>query len=483
MSRCFPFPPPGYEKKIRTDEADSLLKEKQKKEKKHKKEKKDKEKKEGKEKRDKETSKDKHKERKEKKEKHRDRKDKDRDKEKSRTSEGKRTAGVLPNTGDREKLVTNTLQNNGNGETKFIQDLARRIRDEEEATDSQSVGKLSFPCGATETKISCPIPQNKHRKDDEKRINTHKNVAMEKRSENAVLRVSSCTDQKGTEVMIKPVEVKDQSNETEPQEKNHRRESVTKSDKPLYSEGLKKSEPKYTTHRSSQEKKEEKTDVLDKAGHDKLKYVEGGPRLKERDVDSRSLRVQDLSRASFKNLTAEEILGKRKDLETNGLLYENGSRPNKIQRPVASPISSVKNGRKLGACPSPPKPVSELQGTVCNPEVKEHKINGYIGFQESKSRPTIPSVKVKEGSEASAKKRPHSDLKYLDQILNVPKREELYEIDDGEQEWLFGQSGVKLLKKQRADSTTSLDETLQVWNQALRIEYADVVALPYVVPF
>lgn len=26
MSRCFPFPPPGYEKKIRADEADPLIK-------------------------------------------------------------------------------------------------------------------------------------------------------------------------------------------------------------------------------------------------------------------------------------------------------------------------------------------------------------------------------------------------------------------------------------------------------------------------
>ena len=26
MSRCFPFPPPGYEKKISTDEAHSLIK-------------------------------------------------------------------------------------------------------------------------------------------------------------------------------------------------------------------------------------------------------------------------------------------------------------------------------------------------------------------------------------------------------------------------------------------------------------------------
>ncbi|OAP06931.1 hypothetical protein AXX17_AT3G07230 [Arabidopsis thaliana] len=26
MSRCFPFPPPGYEKKIRTEASDSLIK-------------------------------------------------------------------------------------------------------------------------------------------------------------------------------------------------------------------------------------------------------------------------------------------------------------------------------------------------------------------------------------------------------------------------------------------------------------------------
>ncbi|KAL0675820.1 hypothetical protein Bca4012_003801 [Brassica carinata] len=445
MSRCFPFPPPGYEKKISTDEANPLIKEKQKKEKKHKK---DKEKK-----KDKETSKDKHKERKERKEKHKDKKDKDRDKEKSSTSEDKKAVvGVLPNTKDREQLVTN----NGNGESKFIQDLARRIRDEE-ATDSQSVGKISFPNGVTENK---PMSQNNHRKVDEKRSYT-----MAKRSENAVLRVPSSTDQKGSDVMVKPSEKKDH-------EKNHRRESVTKSDLPSDSERIKKNEPKYTTHRSSQEEKKQ-------IGHDKPKYVEGGPRLKERDLD---FRVHDLSKASVKNLTAGGVPGKRKDHETNGFLYENGSRQNKIQRPAASPITSVENGRKLGGCQTLPKPVTELQGTVCsNPLVKEeHRVNGFIDSQEPKDRPK----KVKENGEASAKKRSHPDLKYLDQILNVPQREELCEVGENEeQEWLFGQSGVKLLKKPRIDSSTSLDEGLQVWNQALRLESADTVALPYVVPF
>ncbi|XP_022558422.1 glutamic acid-rich protein-like [Brassica napus] len=396
MSRCFPFPPPGYEKKkkIRTEEADSLIKEKQKKEKKHKKEKKDIE-----------TSKDRYKEGKERKEKHSDRKD--------REKRDKNAVGVLPN----------TVQNNGNEEVKFVQDLARRIsNEEEEARESQSVGKSSFPCGVRE------------------------NFAMDKRSENVVGRVSSWRDPKGTEIMVQPVGKK------ELQELNHLKESVTKGDnKSLDSEEIKKSEPKYTTHSSSQENTEHKH-----------KYVEGGSMLKERDVDNRNI-------------------GKRKDHERNGFLYENGSRLNKIHRPVASPVSSVENGRNLGAYQTPPKLVTELQETVCNPEVNEHRVNGFIDSQEHKS---LSSVEVKENGEASAKKRPHSDLKYLDQILSVPKREELHEFDGNEeQEWLFGQSGVSLSKRPKTDSTTSLDETLQVWSQALRIESTDTVALPYVVPF
>ncbi|XP_039687520.1 myb-like protein X isoform X11 [Medicago truncatula] len=81
MSRCFPFPPPGYEKKSRTDDVD-LLKKERRKEKKHKKEKKDKEKKESKENGEKEGRDGKHKDKKDKKEKSREKKkDKDKDKD------------------------------------------------------------------------------------------------------------------------------------------------------------------------------------------------------------------------------------------------------------------------------------------------------------------------------------------------------------------------------------------------------------------
>lgn len=144
----------------------------------------------------------------------------------------------------------------------------------------------------------------------------------------------------------------------------------------------------------------------------------------------------------------------------------------------------MENGRKLEACQTPLKPVTELQEAMRNPEAKEQRVNGFIKSQDPKSHPKITSVKAKENGEASAKKRPHSDLKYLDQILNVPEKEELHEVDESEeQEWLFGQTGVKLSKKPKTDSTSSLDESLQVWNKALSIDSADIVALPYVVPF
>ncbi|XP_023642138.1 myb-like protein X isoform X2 [Capsella rubella] len=321
MSRCFPFPPPGYEKKIRTDEADPLVKDKYK-EKKHKK---DKEKKEGKEKKSKDRSKDKQKERKEKKDKHKDRKDKEKDKEKSKPLEDKK-AEVLTNSGHREKLVTNTVQNNSNGESKYVQDLARRIRYDEEATGSQSAQKIDYShpknSGITGQAFeNSPIEETSHRVDDDKRINTTKNFAAAKSSKNATSRVYFGADQKRTEVMSKPMENKDQVRQTESAEKSHRKQNVTKSDKPRDQEGVKKNDAKDKDR--IKEKKEENIESINKTRQEKPKII-GGSRLEEREKDYQDIRNSkppDLSRASVKNVITEGNLGKRKDHETNGFLY------------------------------------------------------------------------------------------------------------------------------------------------------------------
>ncbi|KAK7400079.1 hypothetical protein VNO78_11279 [Psophocarpus tetragonolobus] len=179
MSRCFPFPPPGYGKKARTDEVD-LLKKERLKEKKHKKDKKEKEKRESREKREKEGRDGKHKEKKDKKEKHREKKkdrdkdkNKDRDKSKTSTSDDKgfprQVEGLnadklhqkeIKQDDKKGILFDNRLTkqytgNNGekareknhlaeeNRDSKFLLELDRRIRDDDGGVNNQLVHKFT----------------------------------------------------------------------------------------------------------------------------------------------------------------------------------------------------------------------------------------------------------------------------------------------------------------------------------------------------
>ncbi|GAB4841461.1 hypothetical protein Ancab_022177 [Ancistrocladus abbreviatus] len=135
MSRCFPFPPPGYAKKLSIDDIDLLAKEKRK-EKKEKKHKKDKDKnKGGKEKKDKERSKDKHRDKKQKREKHKDKK-RDKNHKKCRNPDEGRAEGQSECSN-----VENTVQTDQFEDTSVVQELGRRIRDEDCATGSQSFEK------------------------------------------------------------------------------------------------------------------------------------------------------------------------------------------------------------------------------------------------------------------------------------------------------------------------------------------------------
>ncbi|KAL4310422.1 hypothetical protein GQ457_01G033590 [Hibiscus cannabinus] len=156
MSRCFPFPPPGYEKKARTDDEDVLIKDKEQdfqekekekeKEKSHKerkdrdrdkdKDKEKKEKREKKEKKAKDRSDGKHKDKKDKKEKHKDRdkrKEKGRDKEKDRSnnSEEKKFPG-LPDGQNGEKISDEKKlpgKSEGYSGEKFIENEKGRDKD------------------------------------------------------------------------------------------------------------------------------------------------------------------------------------------------------------------------------------------------------------------------------------------------------------------------------------------------------------------
>lgn len=128
----------------------------------------------------------------------------------------------------------------------------------------------------------------------------------------------------------------------------------------------------------------------------------------------------------------------------------------------------------------------EREGTASKHDVdiKEHKINGFGEPERPSGFSTRPSssssVRVNEKSEASVKP-PHPDSKYLSQILCIPHMVEEWS-DNHEQEWLFNSNCVES-KNPKVASSTGFEGTPEVWAEALHIESADMLALPYVVPY
>ncbi|URE45657.1 hypothetical protein MUK42_36337 [Musa troglodytarum] len=141
MSRCFPFPPPGYEKK--TSDHIDLLAEEKRKEKKHKKEKKDKEKKEGKERKDADRSKDKHKEKKDRKEKHKDKKRKNKSKDKSSILYDR--ADIQTESPHGDMLGECSWKTEETKPSKFAEKLERKIEDEEKKAANRKAENFSGP--------------------------------------------------------------------------------------------------------------------------------------------------------------------------------------------------------------------------------------------------------------------------------------------------------------------------------------------------
>ena len=157
-------------------------------------------------------------------------------------------------------------------------------------------------------------------------------------------------------------------------------------------------------------------------------------------------------------------------------LTDNGVLPHKLPRPTIS-HTVLENGRKLEA-------IHERQGTAskCGVDIKERRINGLRGPERPgvfSTRPTSSSLQVNEKSEPSVKP-PHPDSKYLSQILCVPKMVERSGNDD--QEWLFNSNCLES-KNPKVESSSGSEGTHEVWAEALQIESADMLALPYVIPY
>ncbi|EEF31295.1 DNA binding protein, putative [Ricinus communis] len=496
MSRCFPFPPPGYEKKARVDDTDLLKKEKHK-EKKHKKDKKDKEKREGKEKRDKDRSKEKHREKKDRKETH---KDKDRDREKNGTSDEKKVEGQS-GYHNGEKFGSNSQQNSVVRDSACVEELARRIKDEDRASGSQMVQKVdATDQKRSEVRGSISIQSQekekiKNKNEDQRKINGQKNHFDTRVLEKAFGQTSFGMDQERVEGIVRLVEKKDTEKQMEGKEKNKQKENDGKGDKHKVKdrEKIRKSKDK---NREKEEKKENsKEKEITKPSKEQPKLKDNVSKLKEGSKDSldfRNIKSPERLKLSNVSLAAEGNLGKRKELERNGFLLENGNRPNKFPRPVSSSHSVVENGKKLEPCKSAVQFASEKQELVNNHKVyiKEQKVNGFV-TAEHKINGLIPArshisstkslsvgVQANENGETFSKP-PHPDTKYLSQILSIPEMEELPDVDD--QEWLLSYNHLQSKKPTRG--SPGIDGIRQVWAEAFRIESADISALPYVIPY
>lgn len=156
---------------------------------------------------------------------------------------------------------------------------------------------------------------------------------------------------------------------------------------------------------------------------------------------------------------------------------------NKLTRPISSPHPLTRNGKILQPGQTSALFTSDRQGSAnnCKTDNKERKVNGTIS-----SRPlsvsTAKSLFMTEQADQIAEvslKPPHPDTKYLNQILSVPKREEFSK--DHDLEWLIHCSDFQSQKPKVI--CPGDDEIPEVWAEAMRIESADVCALPYVIPF
>lgn len=142
------------------------------------------------------------------------------------------------------------------------------------------------------------------------------------------------------------------------------------------------------------------------------------------------------------------------------------------------PISE--NGRKLESSHQPCTiPSAERKGGISKPKFdndQEIRING-IGLRKSDACSKRPPDQLKETVE-NRLKPPHPDAKYLTEILTVPK---VKRSDIEDLSWLYAKEDQGEKKCGRV--STKVEEPKEVWAEALQLESADIIALPYVIPY
>ncbi|XP_074572453.1 uncharacterized protein LOC141828958 isoform X2 [Curcuma longa] len=167
---------------------------------------------------------------------------------------------------------------------------------------------------------------------------------------------------------------------------------------------------------------------------------------------------------------------KRKELGLNGFVPEFKSQPNKLRKSSSHLEESgrIQNSSQSACSSMKPETINNIKSEklpVCN---KEHSVNGSKVTDRSSFDLKMPAFEDDTGNQVSSRP-PHPDSKYLDLIYSVPKVENLPQEQD--LSWLFNTSCNCLKPKPKAD------EIPEVWDKPIRIESADVIVMPYVIPY
>ncbi|GKV36031.1 hypothetical protein SLEP1_g44211 [Rubroshorea leprosula] len=514
---------------------------------KHKKEKRDKEKRESKEKKEKDGSDGKHRDKNDRKEKHRDRKkekekekerdkDKDKDKDSSRTDD-KKLSGPTEgqnrkktsdekklqekSEGDRgrevsqkekesnkdrssplgenrvavqfagyngEKLIKNNHLAQDSRNSRFVQESGRKVRGEDRGTKNELVEKFmgaeqkredeTVRLVSSKSARTLAEGKEKNKKSDDWSL-AGQVIGEETRSSGNAL-VHNLSEAVPTRVdrIVRQVE-KDVDQWMEGKEKTKEKESDHRFGDKHKDENREKKSHGKNKDRDKGKKKEEKVKAKGEQRNVEKGNLNGSNKVDL--IDTINLRTFHPSEEIGKNAIAEENLRKRKDFEKNGFIHANDIKPNKLPKPTSSHMLKENGLQSFQASPTPFSSDGQGPASNCKVENKERKVNGIIqaqAFNVSSAKPSLTGAQAEQADNTSTKP-PHPDSKFLCQLLSVPKMEEWPGFN--EQEWLFDKNRSQLKKPKMG--TSEIDETSQVWAEALRIESADVYALPYVIPY
>ncbi|KAK4752413.1 hypothetical protein SAY87_021211 [Trapa incisa] len=544
MSRCFPFPPPGYVKKTRAESVDSvdLLKQVKHKDKKDKKEK-DREKRESKERKEKDQTDEKHKDKKEKKDKHRDKKEKEKDKEKRRNKDHSsssndkklslQTGGIDKEKTPTEKEPPSPLLPAGQAGDRSIRKEKERDRHRNSTPDGrrpagQNIEKATV---ANNNLLRDTVDNNKYVQELDKRVRndrssgtqlTEKFMVADKRKDDGIVQFSS-KPSAGVKPEGREWNKERRDNEQKVERVNgtlkvqnfggavqSRAQDVTA---PLEQKNGKEMEwrEKSKVRGEGEDKWKEKD--WEKKGQPKVELVKG--QEVERTTEKSNLNNhgdQGRLKLSRKNelLTSPSKKGlhqpakepekmvaalsndikKRKVPEANGLLHANEIRVNKMPKQTLAYHPPVENGRILESCPTPAQVLPACSGLNNNSNSvirteEDRKING---VKETGPTPPISSPINIHSTTSQA----NSTLIEVPSV-RPPHPDSKY-LDDilsrvprmEELPGLVDDQGWLFDSKSensKRSNNVLVDQIPQVWGESLHIRSADIYALPYVVPF